>query len=155
MKRSRAIFKHMKLDDFTKTHVTAIGSEDSFGANKYAGINTPRETALWMAVQHKDKKALDIWAREIASSGTGMAPGLCQMVGGRPKPSPCLKLFSFLYPKQSLPAKIQLDDQTVDYIPTIPSNTSQAQAESDPDHSKAETVKGNNTYTLEDLAYAR
>jgi len=28
-----------------------------------------------MAVQHSDKKALEIWAREIASSGTGMTPG--------------------------------------------------------------------------------
>jgi hypothetical protein len=28
-----------------------------------------------MSVRHADKKAVDIWAREIASSGTGMAPG--------------------------------------------------------------------------------
>jgi hypothetical protein len=28
-----------------------------------------------MAVQHSDTKALEIWAREIASSGTGMTPG--------------------------------------------------------------------------------
>ncbi len=37
------------------------------------------------------------------------------MVGGRPKPSPCLKLFSFLYPKTRLPAVVTLDDQTVTY----------------------------------------
>ena len=37
------------------------------------------------------------------------------MVGGRPKPSPCLKLFSFLYPKNLLPAKITLDDRTETY----------------------------------------
>ena len=37
------------------------------------------------------------------------------MVGGRPKPSPCLKLFSFLYPKNLLPAKITLDDQVQTY----------------------------------------
>jgi len=37
------------------------------------------------------------------------------MVGGRPKPSPCLKLFSFLYPKTNLPALVTLDDQTFTY----------------------------------------
>ncbi len=68
-----------------------------------------RETALWMCLAHQDKKALDIWAREIASAGTGMAPGMCMLVGGRPKPSPCLKLFSYLYPKVDLPAKVTLD----------------------------------------------
>ena len=26
---------------------------------------------MWMSVKHKEKKALDIWAREIASAGTG------------------------------------------------------------------------------------
>ena len=76
----------------------------------------PREVAMWMSVKHKEKKALDIWAREIASAGTGMAPGLSALVGGRPKPSPCLKLFSFLYPKSMLPATIQLDDQQIEYF---------------------------------------
>ena len=71
---------------------------------------------MWMSVKHKEKKALDIWAREIASAGTGMAPGLSALVGGRPKPSPCLKLFSFLYPKSMLPATIQLDDQQIEYL---------------------------------------
>ena len=71
---------------------------------------------MWMSVKHKEKKALDIWAREIASAGTGMAPGLSALVGGRPKPSPCLKLFSFLYPKSMLPATIQLNDQQIEYL---------------------------------------
>ena len=95
------------MNDFTDTYVTAIGNEESYGKN--ASKYEPREAALWMAVQHPDKKALDIWAREIASAGTGMAPGLCQLVGGRPKPAPCLKLFSFLYPKSKLPAVINIE----------------------------------------------
>ena len=35
-----------------------------------------------------------------------MAPGLCAFVGGRPKISPVLKLFSFLYPKSEVPATV-------------------------------------------------
>ncbi len=75
MTRSKAIFNHMKMGDFDNSYICALGSEDSFGANARSHETHPRESALWMAVQHKDKKALDIWAREIASSGTGMAPG--------------------------------------------------------------------------------
>ncbi len=136
LKRSRAIFGHLNMADFTDTYVCSIGSEDSFGKNaRWVKLNqkvtlksylkcststirtnvAPRESTLWMSVQHEDKKALDIWAREIASSGTGMAPGMCQMVGGRPKASPCLKLFSFLYPKSLLPAKIQVDEDSCEY----------------------------------------
>ena len=68
-----------------------------------------------MSVEAKDKKAIDIWAREIASSGTGMTPGLAGMVGGRPKATPLLKLFSFLYPKGDLDAKVVLDGEEVTY----------------------------------------
>ena len=50
----------------------------------------------------RKKAAVEMWAREIASSGTGMAPGLCGMVGGRPKATPCLRLHSFLYPKDKV-----------------------------------------------------
>ena len=44
-----------------------------------------REVVLWLAVRHPQKVALELLAREIAPAGTGMAPGLTGMVGGRPK----------------------------------------------------------------------
>jgi hypothetical protein len=37
--------------------------------------------------------------------------GITSFVGGRPKPTPCLKLFSFLYPKSKLDATITLGDK--------------------------------------------
>ena len=39
--------------------------------------------------------------------------GITAVVGGRPKPVPCLKLFSFLYPKSKMDAKTELDGQVV------------------------------------------
>ena len=68
-----------------------------------------------MSVKHQNKKALDIWAKEIAACGTGGTPGITAVVGGRPKASPCLKLFSFLYPKQKLDASITINGQTETY----------------------------------------
>ena len=74
--RSRGIFAKLGLKDFDQIHVAVIGAEDNFGAKFKKPGPGPRDVALWMAVQHPDKKALEIWAREIASSGTGMAPGI-------------------------------------------------------------------------------
>ena len=150
--RSRAIFKALKMPDFTNTYITAFGNDESYGANAKSKTK-PREVALWMAVQHPDKKALDIWAREIASAGTGMAPGLCQLVGGRPKPSPCLKLFSFLFPKTHLPAKIQVDENSVEYLMKNDEVTDVLHAGKSQEILKVEV--GDMTYSLEELAYAR
>jgi hypothetical protein len=85
-----------------------------------------------------------------------MAPGLCQMVGGRPKPSPCLKLFSFLYPKSILPAKIQLNDQTAEFCyEDQPDQTDQTDQDPEIEEIIKDLKRGTYSYTLEDLAYAR
>jgi hypothetical protein len=71
MARARMVFKHMGLKDFDRTYVSVLGAEDSFGKNATSPSLHPREAVIWMSVQHNDKKAIDAWAREIASSGTG------------------------------------------------------------------------------------
>ena len=82
---------------------TQVSSAPSFlrhSRNSASGCFTIKEenkNALF-----RKKAAVEMWAREIASSGTGMAPGLCGMVGGRPKATPCLRLHSFLYPKDKV-----------------------------------------------------
>ena len=103
------------IPDFEKTHVQIIGAEESLGGNAMDESRLPREAVLWMSVKHQNKKALDIWAKEIAACGTGGTPGITAVVGGRPKASPCLKLFSFLYPKQRLDASITIAGQTETY----------------------------------------
>ena len=45
-----------------------------------------------LAVAHENKKALNIFSREIAQSATGMAPGVINYLGGRPSISPLIKL---------------------------------------------------------------
>ena len=111
-----------------------------------------------MSVQHQDKKALQLWSREIASAGTGMAPGLSSLVGGRPKVSPCLKLFSFLFPKTSLPSTIQLDEEKLTYTPqteVISEKTGNQDESCDTEANAIHLETGTKTYKLEDLAYAR
>ena len=68
-----------------------------------------------MSVKHQNKKAVELWAKEIAAAGTGGTPGITAAVGGRPKPTPCLKLFSFLHPKDQVDASVIIDGQSETY----------------------------------------
>ncbi len=120
-----------------------------------------REAAVWMSVQHRDKRAVDMWSREIASAGTGMAPGLATLVGGRPKASPCLRLFSFLHPKKAVPATITVmagekdETLTYDWPEELAGRVIQGEEEPRDEESVQPLRKGDRTYRLMDLAYAR
>lgn len=164
LKRCRSIYQKMTIPDFTSTRIEILGSEHMYGPMS----NLPqgsREAVLWLAAHHKDKRALNVLAREVAPAGTGMAPGLTGIVGGRPKPSPVLKLYSFLYPKDQLKIDIYVNGQLKEQYtpPTVPiaeldKDTSEAEHigdESESSTDKTELIRGSFNYKLEDLAYTR
>ena len=49
-----------------------IGTEGVYGPHARQSALEAREVALWFAVSHGSKKALEIFSREIAPAGTGM-----------------------------------------------------------------------------------
>jgi len=104
------IFQAMGLENFTATDIEVLGSETTYGEHSRALAN--REVVVKIAVHHQDKKALGIFAREIAQAATAMAPGLTGLVGGRPKPSPMIRLFSFLWPKDQIEVSYTLADES-------------------------------------------
>jgi hypothetical protein len=110
IERVSFIFQAMGLENFTATDIEVLGSETTYGAHSQSLNN--REVVVKIAVHHKDKKALGMFAREIAQAATAMAPGLTGLVGGRPKPSPMIRLFSFLWPKNKIEVSYNLNDQT-------------------------------------------
>ncbi|MFT6188743.1 MAG: hypothetical protein ACJAW8_000561 [Oleispira sp.] len=110
VERVSFIFNSMGLEAFTATDIEILGSETTYGAHSCALDN--REVVVKIAAHHQDKKALGIFAREIAQAATAMAPGLTGLVGGRPKPSPMIRLFSFLWPKDQIAVSFNLNDQS-------------------------------------------
>lgn len=60
-----------------------IGSGASYGPS-HSPPRQPKEIVMWIAVQHQQKKALELFSREVAPAGTGMAPGQTTLIGGRP-----------------------------------------------------------------------
>ncbi|MGK0250413.1 MAG: hypothetical protein ACI910_003182 [Oleispira sp.] len=109
IERVSFIFQAMGLANFTATDIEVLGSETTYGEHSQSLNN--REVVVKIAVHHQDKKALGLFAREIAQAATAMAPGLTGLVGGRPKPSPMIRLFSFLWPKDQIDVSYTLGDK--------------------------------------------
>ena len=112
LKKTSAQFQAMGLAPFRDTSVEVLGSEATYGA--HARRDDTREVVVKIAALHDDRKALGLFAREIAQAATGMAPGLSGLVGGRPKPVPRIRLFSTLVPKVEVTATVDLDGEPVE-----------------------------------------
>lgn len=94
---------------FQEKSVEILGIESTYGA--HAMHTDSREVVVKIAVKHMFKEACMFFASEIAQASTGMAPALAGIVGGRPKASPVIKLFSFLIDKSKLNVEIDINGQ--------------------------------------------
>lgn len=108
---------------FSEKSVEILGIESTYGAHAQA-LNS-REVVVKIAVKHMFKEACMFFASEIAQASTGMAPALAGIVGGRPKASPVVKLFSFLIDKKQVNVEIDFDGSR--YPVEIPRGTSTEQ----------------------------
>ena len=94
------------LPAFTETRVEVLGGEEMFGA----GARTDaREVVLKMSAKAASKDSLELFAREFAPAATSMAPGTMGLVGGRPTPTPVVRLFSFLLDKAEVAVELDIN----------------------------------------------
>ncbi|MFV5452900.1 acyclic terpene utilization AtuA family protein [Acinetobacter baumannii] len=108
---------------FSEKSVEILGIESTYGG--HAQTLNSREVVVKIAVKHMFKEACMFFASEIAQASTGMAPALAGIVGGRPKASPVIKLFSFLIDKNQL--NIEIDFEGKRYPVEIPQGVSTEQ----------------------------
>ncbi|MFA5938092.1 MAG: acyclic terpene utilization AtuA family protein [Sinimarinibacterium sp.] len=104
LKRTRRMLAQRGMADYTRTDVEVLGSEANWGANSRR--RDAREVILKLAVQHADSKALDLFGREFIPPATAMAQGITGFAGGRPSPTPLVRLFSCLVPKSEVPIEV-------------------------------------------------
>lgn len=90
---------------FSEKSIEILGIESTYGS--HARVKDSREVVVKIAVKHMFKEACMFFASEIAQASTGMAPALAGIVGGRPKASAVVKLFSFLIDKDQI--KVEVD----------------------------------------------
>lgn len=97
LSRSSRLMREAGLADFSATSIEILGTESMYGPHgRAAGA---REAIIKIAAAHSDRRALELFSREIFPAGTSMAQGLTGFVGGRPAVTPVIRLFSFLLDK--------------------------------------------------------
>lgn len=137
---------------FTEKSVEILGIESTYGKN--ARIIESREVVVKIAVKHIFKEACLFFASEIAQASTGMAPALTGVVGGRPKASAVIKLFSFLVDKQQVSVEVDFAGQR--YPVSVPRETTNLAAIQQHPCGKIATYQGDEiAVPLITLAHAR
>jgi hypothetical protein len=104
-KRMERMLGELGLPPFSDKRIEIIGAEDMYGAHARP---TSREVVLKMAIKTPSKATAELFAREFAAAGTSMSPGTTGLVGGRPTPTPVIRLFSFLIPKAEVPITLKV-----------------------------------------------
>lgn len=121
--RTRQILKSLGLPDYTSANVALLGAETLYGPHARTGAS--REVMVRIAVTHPMKQALEIFAREIAPSGTSWSPGTTGPSSGRPSASPNIKPLSLLVKKSEVPVSVVIDG--VPAPASIPAGTGSAE----------------------------
>lgn len=146
----RGIFKQLGMADFREVSVELLGTEATYG--EQGRRDDTREVVVKIAAIHDDKKGLAIFGREIAQAGTGMAPGLTGIVGGRPKPNPRIRLFSTLVDRDKVTARVDIAGEQYDVEVTAGQPLDESAL---PDTSSNDTATGEAEVPLVQLAWAR
>ena len=105
--RANNILRGHNLGDYSETSVEIIGAGSQFG--DYATGDEPREVVAKIAAKHSEAAAIGILLRELTGLGLATPPGLSGFSGARAKPSPVVRLFSYLTPKGALPIEIDVN----------------------------------------------
>lgn len=109
--RARRVLAARGLPDFSETCVEIIGSECHYGA--YRRRAEAREVDLKIAARHPSATGITILQKEFIGCALAAPPGLTGFAGGRPKPSPVVRLFSFMLDKQQVEIQVDVDGERV------------------------------------------
>ena len=91
-----------------------IGAESQFGNARR--IDVSREVVVKIAAKHAQAAGIGILLKEATGLGLATPPGLSGFAGGRPKPTPVARLFSFAWPKGDLPIAIAREGASESFV---------------------------------------
>ena len=107
------IMRMMNIPDFDETSIEIIGDNSQY-SNKGQNADN-REVVLKFAAKHQDIRAVGLVLKESVGLGLATPPGLSGFVGGRPKPSPIIRLFSFMVNKEDVKVSIDFGDSNKEF----------------------------------------
>lgn len=110
LRSARTTLGALDLADFEESSIEILGAESHYGSARQ--IEGAREVVVKIAAKHAQRIGVGILLREIVGLGLATPPGLSGFQGGRPKPSPVVRLFSFLVAKSEVPITLTVDGRT-------------------------------------------
>ena len=109
IKKSLRILRENNFAPFSESKFDLIGTNSIYGPK---GINPDsKEIVLRIMAKHEKKEALILFSKEIAQAVTGMAAGVMNYMGGRPRVSRSIHLFSFLLNKNKVRVGVDFNDK--------------------------------------------
>jgi hypothetical protein len=115
LSRARALLRQANAPDFTETSIEIIGDDSQYGA---AGTSpASREVVMKLAAKHPDPKGIGALLKEVTGLALATPAGLTSFSGGRPKPSPVVRLLSFLLPKDQVTISVDVDGEAATLPP--------------------------------------
>lgn len=98
--RARAVLRAMNAPDYDETSIEVFGGETGMAPGY-------EEASLKVAARHRDARAIGLFLKELTGMGLATPPGMAVFSGGgRARPSPVVRLYSFAVGKDEVPAEI-------------------------------------------------
>jgi len=111
--RTAAMLEHQGLPPLLDSSVEILGSESHFGAA--ARDMQAREVDVKIAARHPSARGIGVFLKEMVGLALTAPPGLTGFAGARPKPTPVVRLFSFLLPRSAVAVQVELDGRDLAY----------------------------------------
>ncbi|MEO1596050.1 MAG: acyclic terpene utilization AtuA family protein [Pseudomonadota bacterium] len=116
LKRAQSRLEATGLPGYTDTLIELVGDESHYGARRE--LTGSREVSLKVAARHPAKAGIEILLRETIGAALAGPPGLTGFAGTRPRPSPVVRLFSFLLDKRSVPVTVDTGEAQHPHTPS-------------------------------------
>lgn len=144
--RARAKLRAMNAPDFDDVCVETHGGRPGDGSFE--------EITAKAAVKHSDARAVGLFLKETIGAALATPPGLHFFTaGGRPKPSPVSRLFSFLVGVDQAPVTVTLESEAVAFTSAMHGDGNASTAHEVPVvEASGQPMR---TVRLEELAWAR
>ena len=109
--RSRMMLAKLGLPDFSETSYEVIGAESHYGPARQVG--RVREVDVKIAAKHASPRGIGVLLKEMIGMALTAPPGLTGFAGARPKPSPVVRLFSMIVPKEEIEIQVEVEGDVV------------------------------------------
>ena len=154
-RRSNAQIRLLNMGELTEFSVEVIGEGSQFGVTDAS--DSIQEVDVKIAAKHASPKAVGIFLKEMIGLALTAPPGLTGFAGARAKPSPVVRLFSCLTPKDQVDIQVEVDGIKCDYHESINGTKLTEEIEAIQKHVPSEATSKETLIQvpLETLAWAR